>query len=258
MNILSSIILGLIQGFTEFLPISSSAHLALARRLLSLSSDENTLFFDLTCHIGTLIVLIWYFRKTLYALIFNYPFQLLFYLVALLPLVPAYLLVKPYVSVLTQPYLLGPGLLITACILFLAAKKREKNPSPLSFLKAFGIGLSQVIALIPGISRSASTITAGLYLDISIKEAVAFSFLLSIPSVMGGIILESFHLIHKTPHLTSLSNSLIPCMMGLLASIASGFISINMMIPLLEKKQFLPFARYCLMLSIFLMIHSIL
>ncbi|MGR3973569.1 MAG: undecaprenyl-diphosphate phosphatase [Candidatus Rhabdochlamydia sp.] len=257
MNLFNALILGVVQGVTEFLPISSSAHLALTRKLLAISSDDHTLLFDLACHVGTLMVLLLYFRKDIQQLLVEKQLQMLFYVTALLPLIPTYMLLKPYLPWITSSSLMAPGLFLTSLILFLAARKQSYTPSPLSVGTALKIGCAQVVALIPGISRSASTITAGLYCNLSTREAIVFSFLLSIPAILGGIVLEGYHLIQQTADLTSLSNSLFPCMIGSLTSFGCGMISIKASLSLLTKQRFLPLAFYCLGLSLILMLTSI-
>ncbi len=248
MSWLYALILGLLQGCTEFFPISSSAHLKLLKTWLQISSGEETVLFDLSCHLGTLFVLVIYFRKELWDMCWIHPKKMVPYSIALTPLIPAYFLLKPIRLWASQPTFLGPCLMITALLLFLTQRISRNTSQAIGWKDALWIGAFQSMALIPGISRSASTITMGLLRGVPAKEAVRFSFVLSIPAVAGGALLETVKAIHTT------SFNLLPCAIGLGASLLTGFALIRIAIPLLEKKVFKPFAWYCLIISILLIL----
>lgn len=248
MNWLHALILGFVQGCTEFFPISSSAHLKWMKTKLHLG--EETAFFDLACHLGTALALVIYFRKELKQVCFSKPKKMIPYCVALLPLIPAYFLLKPLRDLVSSPSFLGPCLFITAGLLFTARKKLNDALKIPTLKDALWIGTLQSVALVPGISRSASTITAGLFRGLGAKEAVRFSFLLSIPAVTGGAFLETIKLIRDT----SLPVDMRICAIGFLTSALVGLGVIRLAIPLLEKGNFKPFAWYCLIVAILLTI----
>ncbi len=248
MSWLHAMILGLVQGCTEFFPISSSAHLKMIKTYLEIPVGEETVFFDLSCHIGTLIALVLYFRKDIWDLFFVHPKKLILFAAALFPLVPAYFLLKPIRLWASQPHLLGACLLITALLLFFTQKMKKGSGQNLSWKDALYIGALQSVALVPGISRSASTITGGVKRGLSVHEAVKFSFLLSIPAVAGGAFLELFKL-NETAHFDIPS-----CTIGLLVSALVGLGVVRVAIPLLQRGIFRPFAWYCLIVAILLTI----
>ena len=243
MNWLYALILGVVQGLTEFFPVSSSAHLKLVKSWLHIPTGEETLFFDLACHLGTLIALVVYFRKDIWDLLHE-PKKIMLYFLALLPLVPAYFLLKPVRLWASQPHLLGACLLVTALILFVAQRITKGTNKTPSWKDSLFIGAMQCIALVPGISRSAMTITSGVWRGLSCKEAVRFSFLLSIPAVAGGAFLELL----KSGNHASFDAS--ACAIGLAASALVGLGIVQVAIPLLEKGVFRPFAWYCLIVAI--------
>ncbi len=245
MSWLHALILGLVQGCTEFFPISSSAHLKIVKSWLQVPGGEETVFFDLACHIGTLIALAVYFRKDLWEL-FSQPKKLIPYFIALIPLVPAYFLLKPVRLWASQPHLLGACLLITALILFAAQKIKKGASQTPTWKNALWIGAMQSVALVPGISRSASTITGGLWQGVTVREAVRFSFILSIPAVAGGAFLEMFKI---SGHSALAFDT---CAIGLGVSALVGLGVVRVAIPLLEKGVFRPFAWYCLIVAILL------
>lgn len=242
MTTIQAIVLGIIQGLTEFFPVSSSAHLQIVSNWLNL--QEKNLLFDLACHLGTLGALLLYFRQELFTLLRTERKRLLGLSVALLPLLPAYFLLKPLREWAGQPHFLGYCLLITSGLLWMGEKIQMRLSTPRPLRDALVIGSMQALALIPGISRSASTISAARVMGWQTQEAVRFSFLLSIPAVCGGIFLEGIKVI-RTP-------SIVPtgaCIVGGLVAFCVGFALIRFAMKLLEKGTFRPFIWYCLILG---------
>ena len=248
MNWLHALILGIVQGCTEFFPISSSAHLKLVKTWLQLPTGEETVLFDLACHLGTLLALIVYFRKDLRDICFIQPKKMAPYLIALAPLVPAYFLLKPIRVWASQPQFLSGCLLVTALMLFTPRKLFKRVSEGVSWKDALWIGALQSVALVPGISRSASTIMTGMYRGLTVQKAVRFSFLLSIPAVAGGAFLE---LLKVTDHRLTVIDAVL-CGIGFGVSALVGTGVVRFAIPLLEKGAFQPFAWYCLIVSILL------
>jgi undecaprenyl-diphosphatase len=251
MHWLHALCLGLIQGVTEFFPVSSSAHLKIFKTYFEISTGEETVIFDLFCHLGTLLVLIYYFRRDLLEF-FYYPKRLIPFMIALVPLVPFYFLLKPLREALSKPEYLGFCLIGTAAILYGASLIQRKVQSKLTHKDALFIGTFQGIALIPGISRSAATIGAGLWRGATPSEAVRFSFLLSIPAVSGGTFLE---LLKAKSHVVTMHVPLSHCLIGFTTAAVVGLGAVHFAIPLLQKGVLKPFAGYCLIAGILLSLY---
>ncbi|HLB52232.1 MAG TPA: undecaprenyl-diphosphate phosphatase [Chlamydiales bacterium] len=252
MTPLQALILGMIQGLTEFFPVSSSAHLQLARSFLGITGKEEFLYFDLLCHMGTLFALLLFLRKEIRSLLCDAKAIALLFL-GLLPLIPVYFLLKPYKSIYSDPAYLGFFLLITSCFLFAASFVKKKTPPSKKWKSALWIGSVQTFALLPGISRSGSTIAAARFLGWDWLSAAKFSFLLAIPAILGGELLESIKLI-TNPISPSISFSCY-CV-AFLASFCFGTIGVRFVFWVYEKGRVLPFAWYCAVLGIFVMLRT--
>lgn len=229
-----AIFLGMVQGLTEFFPISSSAHLHLARWVMGIEVD---VFFDLTCHFGTLLALLIFLRADVWDVLRNFR-KMGMLALALVPLIPGYFLLSPLRKILSAPSFLGYALMTTGLILYIASKKKggftEKK-----WQHVLCIGSAQMMALIPGISRSGSTIAAGRFCGWNFLEAAKFSFLLAIPTILGGEVVE---LVGGE----TLVRADWSCYVGgFLASFALGLLSVRFIFSVYEKKIVKPFAFYC-------------
>jgi undecaprenyl-diphosphatase len=239
MSFFQALILGLVQGLTEFFPVSSSAHLRLAKWFFGLSDGEYLLYFDLLCHLGTLLALLIYLRKDVWAVLVD-PKKMGLYLLALLPLIPAYFLLKPLRIAASQPSYLGYALMITSLLLFMASRSPLKQEASKKWPAVLCIGVMQTIALIPGISRSGSTIAAARFFGWNLIDAARFSFLLAIPTILGGEILETL----KGFPLSGVST---PCYLaGFGASFITGLMMVRLAFWIYEKGFLRPIAWYCL------------
>jgi len=257
MTFFEAIILGAVQGLTEFIPVSSSAHLKLAKWLLGVSDGEHLLYFDLVCHSGTLIALIWHLRKDVSAVLSSFKTSSL-YALALFPLIPAYFLLKPIRIAASEPALLGYFLLFTSSLLFLASKRffalatspggAAGSAIPQKVRDVLWIGIMQAFALIPGISRSGSTIAAARFLGWDWIAAARFSFLLAIPAILGGQALETVKL-WKGFATATLPVGIYAAGFG--ASLAVGLCSVRFMFRVYERGRVKPFAWYCLAAGLF-------
>lgn len=249
MSLIKAIILGIIQGICEFFPISSSSNLKFAKFLLNVDGSS-TLFFDLFCHTGTLIAALIYLRKDIFTLFTSERKKLFILCCAILPMVPIYLIIKMWLP--SRNFgLVGLFLMVTAIILLLGNRKKERENKKASLKDALCVGTAQSAALIPGLSRSACTIMAAKFLGWSNKESVRFSFLLSIPTILGGLAIESFGLIKESQKLPSFF--LTYCILGFFFSLAFGSLTIRFAIKKLEKGNFLPFACYSAILGIIML-----
>lgn len=237
-------LLGLIQGVTEFLPVSSSGHLALAQHFLGFEKIQNYLLFDLICHLGTLCAIFLVFFSVIKEslLQFNRFWQVI---LGTLPLFPLVLILKPIKSIFDQPEYLGPCFLISACLLF--ASIYSRFPVIKGWRASLTIGAFQAIAILPGISRSGATISAARLLGWDKEKAIQFSFLLAIPAILGGIILEGWSAF-KNPTAGMIESG--PFLVGFITSFIVGYFSLRLLIRLVGQDKWIYFAWYCLFLGI--------
>lgn len=248
MSLIEAFIFGLLQGLTEFFPVSSSAHLKFAKLFFHIEKTEGQVIFDLVCHLGTLFALLYFLRKEVLSMFLSERRKLFLLFAATLPLVPCYFLLKPLRDLASEPQFLGPCLICTAIILFLGQKLRLQRTASTTNKREMSdvlmIGVMQSAALIPGISRSASTISCAKILGWNPRDAVRFSFLLSIPTIIGGNCLEllKIYLSHEAIEPISVP----ACTIGFLASLGFGLLIIRFALSFLEKGNLRPFAWYCL------------
>ena len=248
MTLLDAIILGVIQGITEFLPISSSGHLVLGQALLGIVLPGNE--FEVITHLGTLLsvfCIFWTDIIKLFTGIRDIKTQkyILYLTVATIPAVVVGLTSKSFISVLFESIkMVSISLIFTGLILFLSQKLIQRFET-MTIKKGLLIGLSQAIAIIPGISRSGMTISMGLALGISGKEAAKFSFLLAIPSITGAGILTLMDTSFST--ITIPESSLIA---AFLSSFIIGYLSLKWLFGLLESGKFHLFGYYCILIGI--------
>lgn len=240
MNIFWSILLGILQGLTEFLPVSSSGHLVLAQNLIPGFSQPGVLF-DVVLHAGTLFAVIFYFREK----ILNIGKKdLVLLAVATIPAAVFGFFLQDYIETLFLiTKLVGLALLVTAAMNYLTDKVNPKQQK-INIKNAAAIGIAQALAIIPGISRSGATIFAGSTLGIKKKKAAEFSFLLSIPAVFGANVLQ----FAKHGLNSGLDQSFY--IVGFLSAFISGYVAIGAVFKLLQKKRFTYFAFYCAVIGV--------
>jgi len=244
-DVLKAVLLGVVQGITEFFPISSSAHLYLLKNFLGWGNASPLL--ELSCHVGTLGCITWYFRSELKKIFYSAS-DLKNITLAILPLIPIYFFLKPFIFHFSSLKFMGIFFCFTALLLFISSYVKvddsERNKKNKDYLF---IGSMQAIALLPGISRSGATISAARIRGWSLKSSVIFSFLLSIPTISGGFLLElwkskSEYVIFKGIYLVAA-----------LSSFVTGFLTIRLFFIILKKGSFSIFAWYCLILGIILL-----
>lgn len=240
MNIAQAAFLGILQGLTEFLPISSSGHLVIAQNLMSDFSQPGVLF-DVTLHAGTLLAVCIYFRKTLLSLDKKY-ITLLF--IGSVPALVVGLLFQDFFELLfSGTFVVGIALLVTSSVNYFTdkAKKKKNNVSNLDSLL---VGIAQAVAIIPGISRSGSTIFVATKLGIDRKKAAEFSFILSLPAIFGASLLQI------TKYHSDMNGNLVVYSTGLIFAAITGYIAISLVIKILTSRKFVYFAIYCGILGI--------
>ena len=246
MKIWEGIILGLVQGLTEFLPVSSSGHLFLLEKL---GVGNESLFFNVCMHLGTLLSVLIVMRKKWLPLL-RKPIQKtnLCVLVSCLPTVGFALLTKAFAPALLEGQFLALGFMITAVFLFCAEKLHFDRKRALSVKTSILSGVFQGIAVLPGVSRSGATITALTLVGVDKKESADFSFLMSIPVILGSAILEIVPLV--SGEFTLATGDILPLILGTVTAFLSGCFAIKFFLKIVATKSLLPFSIYTFILSI--------
>lgn len=247
--ILSTIFLAVVQAITEFLPISSSGHLILVRELFEMGDLVSSLSFDIILHLGTLIALLSYFRKDIRDIILGLfkkdKDNKLFWnlAVATIPVITIGTLLSSFIeSTFRNSYVVVFNL-ITIGLLFILVEnmsKKEKNIKALSLKQSFLIGIAQAFALVPGVSRSGITITAGLFLGLGREDSARFAFLLAIPAISLASLKGAYDLFQSGEGLNSLDIYLT----GLIVSAFIGFFVIKYLLKYLKNHGLGLFAYY--------------
>ena len=264
MSPIQALVLGIVQGLTEFIPISSSAHLVLIPAVLGWHFSPDAAFvFDVLVQLGTLSAVVIYFREELSELIgqaiggilrrrpFEEPMSRLAWLLVLatVPAIIAGLLLKDLVEqAFSNPIAVSGFLLLTASWLEISERMggRARRFTDLSAADALWIGLAQATALFPGVSRSGATIGAGLARDLDRTSAARFSFLMSIPVMLGASVIAARDLIG----IAELRQLIVPLIVGFLAAAVVGYISIRWLLAYLSTHGLRLFVAYCAIVGI--------
>lgn len=281
MSLLQAILMGVIQGLTEFLPVSSSGHLALFKILFGVETDTGILY-DVLLHVGTLLAICVVYYKDIWKLIVegcailrdvfvniviffknrlhkesepyrrvvnsSYRKFVMLIIVSTIPTGVIGFFGRDVVSMASE-ILIVPGicLIVTAVLLFVAdhVKDGDKLPKNVTYTNAFSVGIAQGIATLPGLSRSGTTITACLLNGYQRNFAVKYSFLMSIPAVLGALVLE----LKDISEITVSSTEIVYYIIGMLIAAVVGYICIKTMLVIVRKKKFTCFAIYCLLVG---------
>ena len=245
MTIIEAIIYGLIQGLSEFLPISSSGHLVLFSKFLSY--DGNFILFSVLLHLATLLAVVIYFRKEVIELI-KKPFSkdaVLLY-IATIPTVLLVLLFKGFVEDSFSGSLLPFCFIFTAVLLLISQILSKQNNKPITKKNAFIMGIAQGIATLPGISRSGSTICTGLILGQDKEKTAKFSFLMSIPIILASMAYELL----KVFKFGAGEIAVVPTVIAFIVAFVSGFLSIKLMLSAVKKLKLYWFSIYLFIIGI--------
>lgn len=257
MTILQAVVLGVIQGVTEFLPVSSSGHLVLFSQLFGI--HEQSILFEVTVHVGTLLAVLAVFQNEFKMLVnaavrlVSRPKQakamlhsdpgvrlLLCLVVGTVPAVLAALVLKDQVERLFSSSLtVGVMLMVTGGILYAAEKRQAEGRSQVSLLDALIIGVGQAVAILPGLSRSGTTIAVGLFRGLERDSAARFSFLLSIPAILGALVLSLLDLFSGV-----VVPSLGPLVVGLVSAAITGYLAIRFFLSLVRRGRLVWFSYY--------------
>ena len=273
MDILQGIIIGIVQGLTEFLPVSSSAHLVFIQKILGVQSS---LAFDTFLHLGTLIAVMWFFRYDIYKMLKSWwlslgdllqgrfkegfyedPYKRLawYVILATIPVGLVGVLFEDSVDALFSGALYVPAffLFVTGTILYLSQRMTsgEINYNTITKKEALFMGLGQACAILPGLSRSGTTIAAGLTIGLDKEFAAKFSFILSIPAILGAFLLQVKDIG------SAMDANFLPVFLGFIASIIAGYMAIKWMLDLIQNKSLDIFAFYCWLMGLIVFMGSI-
>lgn len=256
MNVYQALVLGIVQGLAEFLPISSSAHLSLVPYIFGW--QDPGLAFDVALHLGTLAAVLWYFRREWIALTIagwdivrtqqiagDEQRRVIFIIIATIPGAIAGLVLKEYAeTVFRAPALTAAALIVMGVLLWVADRfaPQARDLTSMRWTDALLIGIAQVFALIPGVSRSGSTMTAGRALGFDRTGAATFSFLMSMPITAAAAVVKVPEALH--------AGITLPIVVGILASGISGWLAISVLLRYVSSKSFGVFAVYRVVLGV--------
>lgn len=265
MDNIQAFILGLVQGLTEYLPVSSSGHLEIGKALLGEGAEAGGLTFDIVVHVATVLatfVVLWKEVVWIFAGLFkplkggslnNEQKYVLNILVSMIPVGVVGLCFKDTIEALYADNILpvvGCCLLVTACLLALTHYYKPQPRQTISPVHAFVIGIAQALAVLPGLSRSGSTIATGLLLGNKRENLAQFSFLMVIPPILGEALLDFKHIVapsaeYLAEHGIEQPIGTMPLLIGFVAAFISGCIACKWMIALVKKCKLIYFAIYC-------------
>ena len=252
------ILLAVVQGIAEFLPISSSGHLVVLATLLGASADKFDLVeLNIVLHAGTLGSILVVYRQQLYAALTR-DWRLLFLLVAAtIPAVITALLLKATHadSLLASPLVAGVCLLVTGGILLLSQRlsQHEQTYSETTWWQAWWIGCAQAFAILPGISRSGSTICSGQALGLSREAAATFSFLMAVPAILGAIVLELAKSLTKSPEASAAMSPWL-LLLGAFVSFVVGWGALLLLLKMVQRGRLHWFAWWCFAVGLFVIV----
>lgn len=273
MDIIQAIIIGIVQGLTEFLPISSSAHLIFIQELLGV--ERANISFDVLLHFATLVAVVGYFHKDVVEMIKafflsiadifrgkfkqgfkedNYKKLAWMIILATIPIgIIGFLFNDPIEAMFQSVTIPAFFLLITGILLYTSQRINvgNKDVEKTGVKESIIVGISQAFALIPGLSRSGTTISTGLYLGFDKEFAAKFSFLLSIPAILGA------NMLHLKDIGAGLDSSIMAYVLGILAAIISGYLAISIVLKLIKEKSLDVFAYYCWIVGAAILIYSL-
>lgn len=266
MDWIQALILGVVQGLTEYLPVSSSGHLQIGQHLLGVN-EMGGLTFDIVVHVATVLstlVILWTEVTWIFKGLFKWDGQLnnqqkyaLNILISMIPIGIVGLFFKDTIDALFQESLtiVGVCLLVTACLLALTHFYKPTEQENISPLHAFIIGVAQACAVLPGLSRSGSTIATGLLLGNSRKSLAQFSFLMVIPPILGEALLDFKHIVapsaeYIAEHGEAAQIPIVALVVGFLAAFVSGCFACKWMVALVKRAKLIYFAAYCAIIGI--------
>lgn len=266
MNELEALILGLIQGLTEYLPVSSSGHLTIGQEVLGVSGSDN-LIFDVVVHVATVLstlVILWkeivWIFKGLFKFRWNdetrYTVNIL---VSMIPVGIVGVFFKDYVEEIfgSGLFIVAYFLMVTALLLTFSYYAKPRQKEKISLRDAFIIGIAQAAAVMPGLSRSGSTIATGLILGNKKEKLAQFSFLMVIPPILGEALLDVMKAVKHGAEAVTGGMSISALAVGFIAAFISGCFACKWMISIVKKGKLIYFAIYCAIISVVALIFSL-
>lgn len=260
MTVIQAALLGVIQGLTEFLPISSSAHLILMRDLFGWEAGAVDLAFDVVCHLGTLLAVLIYFRQDLARLVLAVPDAVAgrtgesaragrVIAVATIPIVLTGWLFADFVESLRQPAVAAAALTVGALVMLAAERigSRNRTAASLSMLEAVGLGCAQAAALVPGVSRSGAVITVGMLTGLTREEAARFTFLIGIPAILAAGVRAAW-----TQGVGVMAEHTMVLLVGFVTSGAVGYLAVAGLLRYIARNSLDLFAYYRLVVAVVL------
>ena len=248
MTIFNAVLMGIVQGVTEFVPVSSSGHLILVREFLGITTQAD-LAFDVMLHLATALAVLVYFRRDIWGLLSKPSEHKTLWgalILGTLPAVAIGVALEEYIVRYTRGAGVVAFALIVGSILFIVAEQLGKQDAILTKKKGFFVGCYQVLALVPGISRSGATISGGLLFGLTREQATRFAFLLSFPIILGAGVLKVFELLSSEVSRV-FTTSLVS---GGLVAFVVGLLAIHFMIQFLRNHSLYPFVVYRVLLAL--------
>ncbi len=246
MEILALFFLGLVQGLTEFLPVSSSGHLVLFSKLFGI---EESLFVSIILHCATLLSILLVFWKDVWQML-RHPFskETTMLVTATIPTCVICLILMPIIKMSFSGMLLPVCFLVSAVLLLLSESASKKKPmKELSYKSAFLIGVAQGFAVFPGVSRSGTTISAGLFSGNKKEDVTKFSFLMSVPIILLSLLMEVFEIVMGKE---VIKVSIVGLVLSFVTAFATGIFAIKLMLNLTKKSKLKYFAYYLVLISV--------
>ena len=265
MDWFEALILGIIQGLTEYLPVSSSGHLAIGQALFGMQDGEENLMFTVAVHVATVLstlVIFWFEIAKIFRGLFKFEYNdetkyVLSIIVSMIPVGIVGVFFKDYVEAIFGSGLLVVGccLLITSALLTFSYYAKPRQKEHISLKDAFIIGLAQAVAVLPGVSRSGSTIATGLLLGNKKEKLAQFSFLMVIPPILGEALLD----ILKSAKGENVMGSIeaLPLTIGFLAAFLSGCLACKWMVNIVKRGKLIYFGIYCAIVGVATIIVSL-
>ena len=257
MEIWQAIVLGLVQGLTEFLPVSSSGHLIFFQRLMGVDLEGGAMFLGVMLHVGTLIALcVAFFRDILN--LFRKPFHTLLFLV--LASIPAAVVGLVFGDEIDAVFYGGQylcyGFLLTGILLLVTeyVGKKTKDPRPMDWKRAAAMGLAQAFAVLPGLSRSGTTISTGTLCKTQRETVGKFSFLMSIPVIGGAALIEIIDIARGKTVVAS--SEIAAVLVGMAVAAISGYLAIRFMMRIIRKANYKWFSVYLFAMAIFTFVNN--
>lgn len=268
MSTIETILMGLLQGLTEYLPVSSSGHLAIAAALFGIDGEQN-LTFTIAVHVATVLstlVILWKEIVWIFKGLFRWDGTLnseqryaLAIIVSMIPVGIVGVFFKDYVEEIFGAGLLVVGccLLLTAALLIFSYYARARQKEEVTLRDAFIIGLAQAVAVLPGVSRSGSTIATGLLLGNKKETLAQFSFLMVIPPILGEALLDTVKVMHSGVDAATAGIGILPLVAGFAAAFISGCIACKWMINIVRRGKLIYFGIYCAIIGTALIVGTL-